>query len=111
MLKSLKYVMLLVMLLFTLPVNAQKCAKSMLSQVSDINSSWHPIVGNSTYTIRKQKATIIVLRLYDDNKTYADPETDDIQAIFVKSNGECKLVAIVFSSIDRVLSNIDLLVK
>jgi len=88
----------------------KNCTKDMLEQVSNINGSWRPIVGNSLYTVQRKSAVVIVVRMYDTNKTDADPQETDLQALFLKTKHQCKLVAITFSPID-VTKYIDLLVE
>lgn len=92
------------------PVYAEKSTREMLEAISNINGSWKPVIGKSFYRIERKGKTIVVLCFYDGNKTDADPEVDDMQAVFIKTKSGYKLVATVFSSIDRVLENINILV-
>lgn len=108
--KTIKNVLIATLLLFSLNASAHKVTKNMLEQIANINSFWRPIVGNSVYVVKKEALTIVIIRLYDYNKQDGDPEIDDVQVIFVKSDKTCKLYAVVFSSVDRIIKNIELLV-
>ncbi len=107
--KKLSYVLAAVMLMFSFNAFADKSTKDMLDQVYVLSSSWHPIVGKSVYKVHKNNIDVAVLCLYDVNSLASDPEKDDIQVVFVKGKGGYKLVAAVFSSIDKVLANIELI--
>lgn len=108
--KKIGYVVSLLVLMFSLNANAQKCTKEMLEQVSNIDSSWRPIVGNSLYSFEKNGLSFIVIRLYDANKPNNDPEATEIQAVFVKKGKTYKLEAITFSPVD-LTNSIGLLVE
>lgn len=108
--KKISYVIAAIMLMFSLNAFANPATRNMLEQVSNINSSWRPVVGKSLYYLHKGHKDIAIICFYDSNTSNADPEHDDVQAVFVKSKDGYKLVATAFSSIDKVLENIDLLV-
>jgi hypothetical protein len=79
--------------------NEDSCIKDMLSNISSINSGWHPIVGNSLYQVKVNKINLSIVRLYDSFAN-DDPAQTYVQAIFVNKNNKCKMVSIIFSSID-----------
>ena len=101
----------LILLLSPVTANASsKCTNDMLTQLTNINISWRPIIGNSLYTIERKNITVVVIKLYDNAKIVVNPEQIDLQAIFIKTNKSCTLAAIIFSSID-VTEYINLLTK
>jgi hypothetical protein len=93
-------------LMFSMTAYATNDTKNMINQVSNFSSSWRPIIGKSLYLIHRDDKDVAVMCFYELN---GDPEVDTIQVVFVKTKGTYKLFAIVFSSIDRVLENIDVL--
>lgn len=101
---KLKYIIVLACALFYTSnsyAQKQKCVKDMLSQISDVNNSWHPIVGSSVYAFKKENSDMfVVLRLYNSNKTNVDPSDTDIQAVFMRKGNECVLKVIVFGAMD-----------
>jgi len=106
-----KKVLIALIFLFSLTANATGLVtKDMLEQVHDITGGYRPIVGNSVYTIQKNKTTIVVVRFYNNNLTDPDPEQTDMQAVFLKTKSGTKLVALTFSPVD-VTTYIDLLVE
>ncbi len=108
--KIISYLAATFVLMFSLGAHANKDTKSMLDQVSSVSTSWHPTVSKVPYRVHKKSKDIVVMCFYDSNANNADPDRDDAQAVFIKSGDGYKLVAVVFSSVDRVLENIDILV-
>jgi hypothetical protein len=107
-----KKILIALMLMFSVPAFAGKTVnKEMLEQVWNVSgSSFKPVVVDATYVVKRKTSTIIVVRFYDANKTDADPEYTDMQAVFVKTKTQTKLVAITLSPVD-VTPYIDLLVE
>lgn len=108
--KKIASILAAIVLMFSVAAHADKATKEMLDTVSNINGSWKPVVGKSIYRLDRHNKKLVILCFYDSNKNDADPEVDDVQAVFVKTKDGYKLVATAFSSIDRVLENINLLV-
>lgn len=107
-----KKILIALMLLFSAPVFAGKTVnKDMLEQVWSVSgSNYKPVVVDTTYIVKRKTSTIVVVRFYDANKSDADPEYTDMQAVFVKTKTQTKLVAITLSPID-VTPYIDVLVE
>jgi hypothetical protein len=97
----------------TAPTNKMRdrVTKNMLEQVYKINYSWLPVIGKSLYIIHKNTTSVLVIKMYDSKKMDdVDPEVADVQVVFVETNGEYKLAAVCFSSVD-LTKYIDMLVQ
>ncbi len=111
--------------------------QDMLKQVSEVNSSWKPVIGQNVYTVvntqgsvickpnecipgSKEKSSIIyILLFYNSNKfstdagmspTDPDPEVDDVRAVFQCRDKTCQLVFIdFFAGVELLKTNMSLL--
>ncbi len=109
--KKISYILAALVLCFSLNAHAGSLVtKDMLEQVWNVTSGYRPVVGNTVYTVQKNKTTIVVVRFYDGNGSDLDPEKTDMQAVFLKTKSGVKLVALTFSPVD-VTKYIDLLVE
>lgn len=109
--KKISYLLGAFVLLLSLTASANSnVTKDMLEQVSSITSGYKTVVGDAVYTVKKKNTTVVIVRFYDGNSRESDPEKTDMQAVFLKSKGSWRLVAITFSPVD-VTKYIDLLVE
>jgi len=115
--KKISYVLVALVLMFSTGLHAYEGrghVAEMLKQVSDINSSWKPIIGQNIYVLRNYAPLTTVYILMFNSTKYAggvdEPEVDDVRVVFSVKGNKVKLLFIDFyAGKDLLIQNMGLI--